>query len=434
MRAVVLLLLVACHEQELTPDARVEVALVPTSANSDLDLLFVIDDSTALLDTQIAVVSAFPSLTDQLDALSSGRPNLHVGVVSPDLGTLGALDSEPGPSIGSGPGSCSGSGKAGILQNPGSIVTGRYIVDLATGDTRTTNYSGSIGDAFKSIASLGSYTCGFEQHLQAMKRGLENNVENAGFLRLEARLAVIVFTDEDDCSFAHSSFVSTDTSLYGPLQSFRCSHFGITCDVGGATPDEMNELGPKSNCHANETAEILMHPSDYVTFLQSLKADPRDVMFGTLAGDPIVDVELITPPGGGAGTPALANICAPHDAIAPSVRLAEMPAQLHRGSFESVCASDMRPAMTSFGRQLRNLVGDACLARDIALPADCRVFDQTRSAESELPLCDKTIVTDCYQLVEDPSCTAGQHLRVDVIRSALPSPDTMVSVRCLPEP
>jgi len=406
-------------------DPRVEVALVPVTANRNLDLLFVIDDSTNLLDTQLAVVHAFSSLEQQI--VASGRPSLHLGVVSSDVGTLGAFDTQPGLPIGEGPGSCSSDGRAGILTTS-SQVMGRYIIDDPAAGI--TNYTGSLDDAFTSIGILGSSGCGFEQHLHAMKRALDNNVENAGFLRADAQLGVIVFTDEDDCSFAHSSFVSIDTSAFGPM-SFRCPRFGITCDDGGATPDQMALVGPKWGCHANESSDSVMHPSEYVAYLKGLKADPRDVMFGTLAGDPLIEVEARTPPGGGTPIPALAVVCDALDWIEPSVRLAQLPAQFRHGSFESVCTTDMHPAMTNLGRQLRNLIGDSCLARDIALPADCRVFDETLTTTRELSRCTETIATDCYRLVEDPVCIAGQHLRVDVTRSAPALPGTMVSVRCV---
>ena len=94
--AVLAIALVACGDSTSEPEVpREQVALVPVAAKRDVDLLFVIDDSTSFLGSQIGLKNAFPALLDELSQ-SGELPNLHVGVVTSDLGTLGALDSEPG--------------------------------------------------------------------------------------------------------------------------------------------------------------------------------------------------------------------------------------------------------------------------------------------------------------------------------------------------
>ena len=42
------------------------------------------------------------------------------------------------------------------------------------------------------LASVGASGCGFEQHLEAVHRALADNPANAGFLRDDANLAVIL--------------------------------------------------------------------------------------------------------------------------------------------------------------------------------------------------------------------------------------------------
>lgn len=128
--------------------------------------------------------------------------------------------------------------------------------------------------------------------------------------------------------------------------------------------------------------------------------------------------------------PTLRSVCAALDPTNPSVRVAQLPALFARGSFESICTTDLAPAVTSIARQIRGLVGDACVTREIALPADCLVFDQTLTRETEVPPCSAQRTTDCYELVEDEACTTSHHLRVEVTRSSAPAADTMVAVRC----
>src|SRR5438270_574700 len=80
-----------------------------------------------------------------LSAIAGGLPNVHIGVVTSDVGTKGAEDSSPGPMIGTGAGACSGTGKAGNLQTSGSTtLTGNFISDVAVSSGgRATNYTGS---------------------------------------------------------------------------------------------------------------------------------------------------------------------------------------------------------------------------------------------------------------------------------------------------
>ena len=66
--------------------------------------------------------------------------------------------------------------------------------------------------------------------------------------------------------------------------TFRCTRFGVTCAVGGATPDEMAMPGTKSGCHSNDSGDYLTRISDYIAFFKSLSPDPRNVMMAAIAG------------------------------------------------------------------------------------------------------------------------------------------------------
>jgi len=287
------------------------------------------------------------------------------------------------------------------------------------------------------MAGAGAGGCGFEQHLEAMKRALDpTKVKNAGFLRPDALLVVIFFADEDDCSLSTPSLLGPDTATLGVLQSFRCTRFGVVCDDGGATPDEMNLFGMKSGCHWADNSQYLTLRTRYESFLQFIKPDHRNVLFGAIAANATsLEVEARTPPGGGSAIPAAAHACVWNQshgpAVAdPAVRVAELTRVATRGWFESVCTPDYTNAALGLAREIRGMLGDSCLTRDIALPADCEVFDQTLATEQPIPVCTATRTMDCYQLVVDAACTTSQHLRVDVTRSSAPAADTFVAVRC----
>jgi hypothetical protein len=423
-------------------DGRVEVARVPVTVNRDLDLLFVIDDSPSMLDKQTNLKNSFPNFINVLSGAEGGLPNIHIGVISTDLGTKGADDATAGPGIGSGPGSCSGVGKAGNLQTNGTtLVTGSFISDTKNTDgTRTTNYTGSLANAFSSIASLGASGCGFEQPLQAAKNALNNNPANAGFLRPSAGLAIAFVTDEDDCSISHSTLLGSDTTTLGPLQSLRCTRFGITCDTGGMTSDQMFTVGAKSQCHSNETSQYLTHIDGYDTFFKGLKADPNHVMIAALIGPTTpFAIELRTPPGGGEPIPALAHSCEYAGALGlevadPAVRVVQLAKRFARNSVATICQQDLSTPLIELAQQLRGLVGDACLNREIATPFDCIVRDEVGVMSTALPMCNggaSSTNKPCWELVVDPvQCAVGSHLKLVVQRAEAPPPSAVAVASC----
>jgi len=414
-----------------------EVALVPATINRDVDMLFIIDDSPSMLDKQANLKSSFPNLVSVLQTVQGGLPNIHLGVITTDMGSKGEDDTVAGPGIGSGPGSCTGSGKDGVLQIFGAPVTNTYLSDIDDGTgNRVKNYTGTLETAFSAMASAGAAGCGFEQPLAALRRSFENT-KNAGFIRSTARLAIVLLSDEDDCSMSHSTLMGSDTTTLGPLQSFRCTRFGVLCDVAGTTPDLMNAAGGKDACHSNEQSAYVADLARYNVLLSSLKADPREVIFGAIVGatSPF-DVELRAPPGGGTSIPALAHSCSYTGANGtevadPPARIAQLAGNLRRGSVDSVCNGDLSGVMTAMGQRIKSLVGDPCLVRPIAMPATCELYDVSGSTQTFIPACSATTTTNCFNIVQDATlCPAGQQLKLDVVRTSQPSADTWTSLRC----
>jgi hypothetical protein len=460
-------LLAGCPDRtisEVNPQqGRVEYKDIPVTVNRDIDILFIIDDSPSMLDKQTNLKTNFPNFINVLNTIEGGLPNVHLGVVTSDLGTKGADDAQAGPSIGSGPGSCSGSGKNGNLTTNGStLVNGTFISDIKNSDgTRTTNYTGSLENAFSAIASVGASGCGFEQHIQAAKNALNNNAANAGFLRPNAYLALIFIQDEDDCSMSHSTLLGSDTTTLGPLQSFRCTRFGITCAQGGTTSDQMNTVGPKGDCSSNENSAYLTKVNGYVSFFKGLKADPASVIVAGIAGPTTpFEVELRTPPGGGSAIPALAHSCqytggdGSTQVADPSTRLKQFLDQFpNRSTFSTICQQDLSGALIQIAQLLRTVIGSPCIEGKLAdvdptTPGpqyDCSVSDVTNfgkanQMETVLPECNNLQAPDsstnkpCWAIVPDTmNCTAGDHLTLKIFRTQAPPSDTHVISYCVTE-
>ena len=70
---------------------------IPVSA--DVDILFVIDSSASTTDKQTVFAANFPKFVQALDAFPTGRPNIHIGVVSTtvDIHTPGFGPGCPSP-------------------------------------------------------------------------------------------------------------------------------------------------------------------------------------------------------------------------------------------------------------------------------------------------------------------------------------------------
>src|SRR5262249_54976969 len=154
---------------------------------------------------------------------------------------------------------------------------------------------------------------------------------------------------------AHGSLLTSDTSQLGPLQSFRCTRYGITCDQGGADPTAMNQVGSKSSCHSNDSSQYLTKVDDYVNFFKGLKSDPQDVIMAAIIGTPTpFSVELRAPPGmSGTPIPALAHSCT-YSPSPTDVEVADPPIRIkqlldafpNRSTVSSICQQDLSDGLT----------------------------------------------------------------------------------------
>ncbi|HVK84648.1 MAG TPA: hypothetical protein VM513_11105 [Kofleriaceae bacterium] len=196
--------LLACTEHEPPSGpfvtSRVESKAFPFGFAPSLDVLFVVDRSPAMAPFRAGLLAQATQIADVLEHYPWGTPSLHIGVTTSDLGAEGVA--VPG---------CTGDGDGGWLRGA------RFLSDLAAPDgSRVRNYEGSLGEALGALLDVGDAGCPYSRPLAAARRALENTVENAGFRRSDAYLAIVFVTAQDDCSFTDASFLagstSTDTS------------------------------------------------------------------------------------------------------------------------------------------------------------------------------------------------------------------------------
>lgn len=424
------------------PDAATEqeVAVLRAIPNHELDLLFVIDDSQSL-DLQTNLKNRIGVVREMLTALDPPIYDVHVGIVSTDMGTTYSLDrSSPAPGIGSGPGSCFNAGKDGRLMTNGTAllpIDQPFLAERRDADgTLTTNATATFEQTMAATLSLGASGCGFEQPLAALKRSFENPA-NAGFLRDSANLGVILFLEEDDCSVRDGYFFGDDTSTLGYRQSFRCTRWGLTCN------EDVNVPGEKTGCHPWEDSPYVDGIQPYIDTLLARKGDARKLAVTGMIGNPEpVVVELRTPPGGGTAIPALAHSCMYSGANGPEVADPGKRLQYFLDGFPhetntaltSLCERDLEPALRIVTTAIKKTLGDTCIDTRSLLDADPNTPGiQPQCTAVDIRDADPTTEIDVpFELVVDETICPWypEHVRFVPHRTTEPTADTWTHVRC----
>ena len=246
----------------------------------NLDVLFMIDNSGSMTEEQTSLGQQLPRMMTILasgdlnpdDGIEPGRDfppvrSVQMGVVSSDMGT-GGFDvptcTEPH------------FGDDGILRTAGNTSISGCMASYpsfltympVTGADPT-----AFANDFRCIAQMATGGCGFEQQLEAVLKALtpsgsgisftmgttgHGDRENLGFVRPDAHLAVIVLTDEEDCSAADPELFNPGSSIYAGNLNLRCFSYPMA-----------------------------VHPvARYVDGLLALKPDPSRVQYHLISGVP----------------------------------------------------------------------------------------------------------------------------------------------------
>ena len=239
----------------------------------EVDILFMIDNSPSMDPKQTRLAQNFPNMINVLQQIPDGYggaslPDVHIGVISSDmgagsegigvnckrvLGDRGLLyGNDPNNPLASvAPNADPDQGGHPDPNGCGLHSGQRWISDIANpnGTGRIKNYDGNIQDVFACLAkSVGTGGCGFEHQLQSLRVALNAdypnnpqdpansiNPENIGFVRPKGYLAIVLVTDEDDCSADPNDGVNDSMFLQNrnPITetaSLRCAARGHVCN------------------------------------------------------------------------------------------------------------------------------------------------------------------------------------------------------------
>jgi hypothetical protein len=436
--------------------------------NNKLDLLFMVDDSSSMDKMQAKLKEQLPLFMQVLQQ-AGGLPDIHIAVVSSDMGAPSDVSIN----------SCTRYGDQGAFRAAAqdtclstTLAPGATFLSSSGGNA---NFTGQISDVFQCIALLGSKGCGFENQLASIDRALGADgqgpppAQNAGFLRDDAILAIVLLTNEDDCSAPPNTKVYSDNgnpeSLANPLGpvsgGFRCNRYGHLCtDPITGAKGVMPPLTPTSDatgsppilnlthCESNDTDSGMLTPvHKFISDIRALKTDPDHQILvaaimapaapyavtwapapkGSPAGEQWPEVmHSCGAAGGDDVNPATTDLISDGSFGDPGVRISQFLNGFRNSVTASICAPSYAGALTVIANRITEKFSPPCLTGRIARTAtgtpDCtvvdRLFDATDGIWSNQPLrnCDDTgNKTPCWKLdapATDSKCT-GQVLTVN---------------------
>ena len=430
---------------------------VEQNLKNKVDILFMIDNSISMDPMQVELRARFGDFFKVFEDLASQGTyaDLHIGVVTSDYGAgdtkgggcdaspggqLGILQTLPSPNAVKPPANCAPPTGAPFISYVFNS-SGAPMTNLPNGDDAT-----ALVQEFTCMASVGAAGCGFEHQLESVYAALRNTKENLGFLRKDARLAVVFVTNEDDGSAAPTAKFyeltsdPTGVGMYGQYTTYRQTRFAVDC--GGMPIAYGMPSGALSNCAAvaNPMMDVnaaydLSRYQRYFSLPEAqggVKVDPGDVILVGIDGpETPFETVLVDPAQGNAPyhpcpSPMLSSTCIqalqhscensvqPVFFADPSVRLDAVIRSAAHHSTSSICgdaldkAPDYSQTLTKVGELIRSIIEPGCLNSPVGSRGDgtpdCVVEDVTANSDGtntikEIPSCAQNgNVTPCWAL------------------------------------
>ncbi len=416
---------------------------------NDVDILFVLDNSGSMAEEQAILADSIQALLDGLDGV-----NWRIGMTTTDAGNPRCPMSTPenGALVLS---SCvdrvAQDQFVFIDQDFSAACTDRCAVgdaELVVMPTATEvddnkvprrwiertngvlNVEGADATAaLQCYLPQGVAGCGFESHLQSMFRAVAGandpgDQNNFGFVRAAAVLAVVMVSDETDCSFAaaHSDiFIDNkvfweDPDAVAPT-SAMCWNAGVACTGNAPTwaechAENWDAVGMVTDAEADA---VLQPVSGFVEFLQQVEDQKKqfqasaEVLVAMITGVPpgydTFDAELVfedSPdpefqslfgigPGCIAGDPN-----SPQTAV-PPVRereWAEAFATEGGRNLYSICEGDYSGALLELAQAIQNQIPPTCFPLCVAdvdaatelVEVNCEVYEEDLLQQTRVPV------------------------------------------------
>ena len=287
--------------------------------------------------------------------------------------------------------------------------------------------------AFHCFAPQGVAGCGFEQHLESMYLAIAQSSRadsptNYGFLRDEAVLAVVLVSDETDCSFSQlgaeifttNKVFWNDPSDPAPTSAI-CWRAGVECQGAGPAYDFCYSTNRdlQGDSLASDDEAVLQPLGRYINFMQGIEDQKRlfdasqEVLVTLFTGVPegydeglaelvyedSLDVDWQSDFGIGPGCARPdPNGGGPIQAV-PPVREREFAEAFSIGDdrpLSSICAEDFSAGLQRLGARITDQIKPMCVPvciadadpTTVAVEPNCKIYQEVALVEEELSPCD----------------------------------------------
>lgn len=314
---------------------------------TSVEVLFVIDNSGSMSQEQANLAVQIPALVRDLasppDRDGDGDPDwnpaeqLRIGIVTTDVGT----GETQLPNSNCVPGGDDGSLRGGVFTWNEGDDPEAFAASLRT-----------------SVEDLGIRGCAFEQPLEAAERAVARSGEN-GFPSADGLLAVIVVTDEEDCSVVDDD---------GFLAAAEPGTLNVHCNRNRASLTPVEDLLDGIRGDRSE--------SEFV--FAAIAGFPRDLTGvetpgAILARDDMQHREVTLPLEGLVPEAVCEFANAAGESLGraqPARRLTEMAQLVPDSVLTTICTDDFGPAIDRIATRIGAQIPGVCLVRE--LPVDDR--------------------------------------------------------------
>lgn len=425
---------------------------VPIGSSVEADILFVVDNSLSMATRQAKLAAAMPAFVEALGGL-----DYRIGITTTDNGNPRCSADATGPERGElVMTSCLERVAAGEFEVPGILddVSAACTAACALGDadlpikpTATHASNGELAprkwvevqgesqisnlpdgvspaQALQCFMPQGVTGCGFESHLESMFTALARtsdvgSASNFGFMRPQASLSVVLFSDETDCSpapgfeeiFTNNKVFWEDPDAPAPTSAV-CWNAGVRCEgpgplYAGCSAENHDIQGDPG---VSDDAAVLQPVSHYIDFLQAIEDQKRvfdsfaEVRMMMIAGVPpgyeTHESELVYED---AADPqvqldfGIGHGCIDAESLGavPPVRereVAEAFAVDENRDIFSICDSDYSAALAAIATRIADQIRPGCMPLCVAdldpsssvLEPNCQVFEVDAAAQTRV--------------------------------------------------
>jgi hypothetical protein len=238
---VIMCMLTACTEPATEGpgvSSRVGTFEYSMAGRSRLDILVMVDDSTAMAPYRERAVAELAEIGAILDQLPGGTPDVNIGVTT---------------------------AAGGAFRTAGS-VDGDWIVDGMRDGVRTQNFTGTLGSAIATLVDVGATGTGAVQALDIMAQPLAA----AGFLRDRAYLLLAIVAASDD-----ASTIGVDAAVTS-LKAMKADPLDVI--VAGIVPPSAPRLDAFLSSFPNRATSTSIDADDYTPAFDLIEQLQRTVL------------------------------------------------------------------------------------------------------------------------------------------------------------